>query len=156
MATKKKTEEVKKTAPKAAAVTEKAEEKAAPEVKKAVKPAEAKKPAKSAAKKVEKETKETVKKAEKETKAAAKTAKKAAKTTKKVAEKSIINTTVKGLFFEYGEKQVDASALSELAKNSYKENGGKAAVRTLELYVKAEDNALYYVVNGKDSGKVEL
>lgn len=157
MATNKKTEEVKKTAQKVAAETEKAAKKAASEVKQAVKePAEAKKAVKNAAKKVEKEVKETVKKAEKETKTAAKTAKKTASTAKKAAEKALINTTVKGLFFEYGDKQIDASALADLARNSYKENGGKAAVRALELYVKAEDNALYYVVNGKENGKVDL
>ena len=38
----------------------------------------------------------------------------------------------------------------------HKANGGKGAVRSMELYVKAEDNALYYVINGKETGKVEL
>ena len=147
---KKKTEELKKTAEKVAAQTEKAAKKAAAEVKEAVKdPETAKKTVKNAAKKVEKETKSAAKKVEKETKSAAKSA-------KKTAEKALINATVKGLFFEYGEKQIDASTLAELAKKAYKENGGKAAIRGIELYVKAEDNALYYVVNGKESGKVEL
>ena len=153
MATKKttkKAEEVKKTAEKAvaetekvakkaAAETEKVAKKAAAEVKKAVKePEEAKKTAKKAVKKVEKETKA------------------AAKSAKKTAEKALINTAVKGLFFEYGDKQVDASTLAELAKEDFKANGGKGAVRNIQLYVKAEDNALYYVINGKESGKVEL
>ena len=139
MATKKKAEEAKMTAKKIEAEVKeapKAAKKAAEKVEKEVK-------------KVEKEVKETVKKAEKETKAKAKTAKKA-------AEKALIATTVKGLFFEYGDKQIDASALAELAKEAFKANGGKGAVRTMELYVKAEDNALYYVINGKESGKVEL
>ena len=141
MATKKETKktEVKKAAEKAVAETEKVAKKAAEEVKKAVKePEQAKKAAKKA-----------VKKAEKETKAAAKTAKKA-------AEKALINTAVKGLFFEYGDKQVDASTLADLAKDDFKENGGKGAIRSIQLYVKAEDNAVYYIINGKESGKVSL
>lgn len=136
---KKKTEELKKTAEAVVAETEKAAKKAAAEAKEAFKDTEtAKKTVKKAAKKVEKETKT------------------AAKTAKKAADKALINATVKGLFFEYCDKQIDASALAELAKNDYKANGGKTAVRSLQLYVKAEDNVLYYVVNGKENGKVEL
>ena len=103
---------------------------------------------KPAAKKAAKETKPAAKKAVKETKSAAKTAK---KTTKKAS-----SPAVKGLFFEYAGKQVDASTLAQTAKDAYKANGGKGSVRSLELYVKAEDNALYYVINGKETGKVEL
>ena len=140
MATKKttkKTEEVKK-----AAEVEKKEVKAT-EAKKTEKKA-AKAPA---AKKVEKKAEK------KEVKAEKKVAKKPA--AKKV-EKALIAATVKGLFFEFGEKQIDASELAELAKASYKENGGKAAIRSMQLYVKAEDSALYYVINGKENGKVDL
>ena len=138
MATKKttkKAEETKKTETAAVKAEAKVEEK---KVEK--KPAAKKAEKKPAAKKVEK-------KAEK---------KPAAKKPAKKAEKALIESAVKGLFFEYGEKQVDAAALAELAKADYKANGGKGSVRGIELYVKAEDNALYYVINGKDSGKVEL
>ena len=98
------------------------------------------------------------KKAEKKAPAAKKEVKKAPakKPAKKAAPKALIASTVKGLFFEYGDKQVDAAALAELAKAAYKENGGTAAIKSIELYVKAEDNALYYVINGKENGKVEL
>ena len=103
---------------------------------------------KTAAKKAATETKPAAKKAAKETKTAAKSAK---KTTKKASAPA-----VKGLFFEYAGKQVDASTLAQTAKDAFKANGGKDAVRSIELYVKAEDNALYYVINGKETGKVEL
>lgn len=107
----------------------------------------------------EKVVKEEVKKAAKapaaEKKVEKKATKSAAKTVKKV-EKALIPSAVKGLFFEYGDKQVDASELAELAKTAFKENGGKGTIRSIDLYVKAEDNALYYVINGKESGKVEL
>ena len=105
--------------------------------------------------------KETVKETEKKVAAKAETNKAekkapAKKPAKKAAPKALIASTVKGLFFEYGDKQVDAAALAELAKTAYKENGGTAAIRSIELYVKAEDNALYYVINGKENGKVVL
>jgi len=120
--------------------------------------------AKTAVKETVKETEKKVaaktetKKAEKKAPAAKKEVKKAPakKPAKKAAPKALIASTVKGLFFEYGDKQVDAAALAELAKAAYKENGGTAAIKSIELYVKAEDNALYYVINGKENGKVEL
>lgn len=31
-----------------------------------------------------------------------------------------------------------------------------ADIKTLALYVKPEDNAVYYVVNGESTGKIEL
>lgn len=157
MATKKttkKAEETKKTAQLPLTETEKKVEKAPAAKKtdnKVEKKAEKKAaPAKKAAKAEKKVEKKVEKKAEK--KAEKKPAKKAAKK----EEKALIASTVKGLFFEFGEKQVDASALADLAKAAFKENGGKGSIRTMQLYVKAEDNALYYVINGKESGKVEL
>ena len=134
--------------------TKKAEE-AKTAVKETVKETEKKVAAKAETKKAEKKApaaKKEVKKAEK--KAEKKAPEK--KPAKKAAPKALIASTVKGLFFEYGDKQVDAAALAELAKAAYKENGGTAAIRSIELYVKAEDNALYYVINGKENGKVEL
>lgn len=143
----------KKTTKKAEEVKAVKEEvKAAPKAEKKVE----KKVAPKAEKKVEKAVKETAKKEAKAAKEVAKKETKAAKKPAKKVEKALLAASVKGLFFEYGDKQVDAASLAELAKASYKENGGKATVKSLELYVKAEDNALYYVVNGKDSGKVEL
>lgn len=122
---------------------------------------------KEEAKKVEEEVKKVEKKAVKETKPAAKKAEKAVKETKKETKKAAkpaakkpakkaAAPAVKGMFFEFAGKQVDASTLAQTAKDAYKANGGKGSVRSLELYVKAEDNALYYVINGKETGKVEL
>ena len=180
MATKKTTAkaEEKKPAAKAAETAKVTEEKKAPAKTEAKKAAPAKKetakketakaaPAKKETKKAAPAKKETAKTApaKKETKKAApakKETKKAEqketqKTTKKnPVEKQLLTVAVKGLFFEYGDKQVDASTLAELAKADFKANGGKGAIRGIELYVKAEDNALYYVINGKENGKVEL
>lgn len=31
-----------------------------------------------------------------------------------------------------------------------------SSIKTLDLYVKPEDGAAYYVINGKETGKIEL
>ena len=78
------------------------------------------------------------------TKATAKTA----KTTKTAAKAT---STVK-VFVEYQGKQMDMDAILEAVKAA----AGVKSVKTLEVYVKPEDGAAYYVVNGKDSGKADL
>lgn len=98
-----------------------------------------------------KETKTAVKAAPKtaKTKAAAKTTKtvKTARTAKAAAETA---PAVK-VFVEYQGKQMDMDAILKAVKAA----AGKS-VKTLEVYVKPEDGAAYYVVNGKDGGKADL
>lgn len=103
--------------------------------------------------------KETVKKAAKTgTKAVKKTAKAgtaaAKKTVKKVAEKAEA-AKKEVVFVEYGDKQIDVDTIVAAAKADFKANN-KGVVRNIKVYVKPEDNAAYYVVNGKVDGKVEL
>ena len=43
----------------------------------------------------------------------------------------------------------------EAAKKAYAASN-KAAIKDITLYVKPEDNAAYYVVNGDVTGKIEL
>lgn len=107
-----------------------AEKAAAP---KAEKKPTAKKTAKTAAKKATKTAAKTTK-----AKAATKTATKAASTVK--------------VFVEYQGKQMDMDAILEAVKAA----AGVKSVKSLEVYVKPEDGAAYYVVNGKDSGKAAL
>lgn len=103
--------------------------------------------AKTEEKKAVKETKKAPAKAAPKTvktKATAKTA----KTTKTAAKAT---STVK-VFVEYQGKQMDMDAILEAVKAT----AGVKSVKTLEVYVKPEDGAAYYVVNGKDSGKADL
>ncbi len=109
-----------------------------------------KKAVKDSAKKTTEKAEKVVSEAKKETKTAATTAKKAAK---KTAQKLV----TKDIYFEYGDKQVDSTTLAELAEKAYTSTGKKASsIKSMKLYVKAEDNALYYVINGKETGKIEL
>ena len=72
------------------------------------------------------------------------------KATKKALKTSIV---VQCLGKEIEEKEIIASA-----KKAWTEETGKKVgdMETLTLYVKAEEAAVYYVVNGTDTGKVEF
>lgn len=116
-----------------------------------------------------KAVKEEVKTAPKAAKTAPKAAKAAAKTAKATKEKKAAKpkaapkaakapkaektaaSAVK-VFVEYQGKQMDVDAILEAVKAA----AGVKRAKSLEVYVKPEDGAAYYVVNGKDSGKAAL
>lgn len=56
---------------------------------------------------------------------------------------------------QFAGKEINVDAIVESAKADFKANN-KGCVRKLDVYVKPEDNAAYYVVNGKTEGKVDL
>jgi hypothetical protein len=122
---------------KAAATTKKATETKAAATKKAV-----------AEKAVELE--KDVEKVAAETKAVAeKVAKKA--TTRITAPKATVTVEAAG-------KQFDITAIADKAVAAYKAMNEKAAVKTVDVYVKPEEGVAYYVINGEGSAdfKVEL
>lgn len=148
MAVTKKTEEKKVTAPAKAEVKPAAKVEAKPAVKAEVKPAtkvevkaEVKKPVKTEAKKP------VAKKAE-----AKKPAAKKAPAKKAPAKKAEVKANV---VVEYYGKQVVTKDIVAACEKAYKAEN-KAAIKTIDVYVKPEDNAAYYVVNSKVAGKVEL
>ncbi len=47
--------------------------------------------------------------------------------------------------------------IAEQAKNAWVAEGHRASsLKSLDVYVKPEDSAAYYVVNGKAAGKIDL
>ncbi len=65
--------------------------------------------------------------------------------------------TVQKVYVQYGGKEILTSDLAEKATQIWVEMGHRASsIKSLELYVKPEDMAAYYVINGKDTGKIEL
>lgn len=59
------------------------------------------------------------------------------------------------LFVEYQGKQVDDKAIITAVKKAWAADGHKAGdIKTLELYIKPEDDSVYYVINETESGKV--
>ncbi|MCI8745155.1 MAG: hypothetical protein HFI23_07195 [Lachnospiraceae bacterium] len=142
MSAKKATDTVKKTAPAKAAET------AAALVKDAAEKAE---PAKTApVKEAVKEDKAPAKKAAAPKKAAAKT------TTTKTA-KTVKEAASQNVYIQFAGKEVKTEELVEQVKALWTAQGHRvSSIKSLEVYVKPEDAAAYYVINGKENGKIEL
>lgn len=143
MSAKKATDTVKKTVPAKAAET------AAALVKDAAEKAE---PAKTApVKEAEvKEDKAPAKKAAAPKKAAAKT------TTTKTA-KTVKEAASQNVYIQFAGKEVKTEELVEQVKALWTAQGHRvSSIKSLEVYVKPEDAAAYYVINGKENGKIDL
>jgi predicted HAD superfamily Cof-like phosphohydrolase len=97
--------------------------------------------------------------AEKAAPAAEKAAKKVAKTAqaKKDAVKKAVAEIKDTYFIQYGDKEVDVAAVAEACKADYKSKGHRTP-KSVTVYIKPEEGAAYYTVNGKGSEdfKVEL
>ena len=66
------------------------------------------------------------------------------------------NTEVKTILQVSGQ-EIDVADVIEKVKDAYKiENPEGKDVKTLNLYVKPEDGAVYYVVNDVSAGKIDL
>lgn len=148
-----------KAAPKAVetkAVDTKAVDTKAAEVKTA--PAEAKKT--TAAKPAAEKKAAAPKKTAPAKKAAAPKAaeeKKAAAPKKTAAKKPAVKKEVQSsVFIEYAGKQIVAKDVLEAAKNAYEAMNKGVAIETIEIYVKPEENAAYYVVNGEGSDQYKV
>ena len=109
----------------------------APAEKTAKKPAVKKAPAKKTA------TKTPAKAAEKKT---------TAKTTKKTTRATAPTETVK---IQFGGDEYDFAEIKKAVEADYKSKF-KGKVKTIEFYIKPEDKAVYYVINGDFSDKIEL
>lgn len=60
-------------------------------------------------------------------------------------------------YLEFQEKQLDEKELIAIAKNIWVESGNKAsALTSLKLYIKPEENKVYYVFNEEVTGDFAL
>mgnify|MGYP006968292915 FL=1 len=115
------------------------------EAKVAAKVEETKAAAKEAEAKVAEKAEEVVKETKKR-KPRTKTAKKAAKEELKP-----------GVYVEYQGNSALVEAAIEKAKEKFVAEGHRASsIKSLQIYLKPEDYAAYYVINQKNSGKVDL
>lgn len=113
----------------------------APAEKPSRKPAAKKSPAKKTA------TKTPAKAAEKKT---------TAKTTTKAAAKTTRATApVETVKVQFGGDEYDFAEIKKAVEADYKSKF-KGKVKTIEFYIKPEDKAVYYVINGDFSDKIEL
>lgn len=128
-----------------------------------VKPTTKEETAKPEAKKAEKKVEdkavktESVKKAEAETKTAAKkTTTKKTTAKKTTARKTTAKKEIKvSAFVEYFGKQVEEKEMIARVKKAWTSSGKKIGdIKTMELYIKPEESAVYYVINGTETGAV--
>ena len=108
---------------------------------------------KAAADSVEKITKKAVKGADAAKNVAKAVTKTATKTVKKAAKKDI---KVKA-FVEYYGKQVEEKDIIARVKKAWTKSGKKVGdIKEMDLYIKPEENAVYYVINGTETVAVEF
>ena len=65
--------------------------------------------------------------------------------------------TKKTLYVQYNGKQVEEKDIVASVKKAWTDAGNKVGeIKTMEVYVKPEEDAVYYVINETESGKVEF
>ena len=73
---------------------------------------------------------------------------------KKPAAKKEIKTEI---VLQYGEKEVNTKDMIASVKKEWTKQKHKISeIKNIELYVKPEDYAVYYVINGEHTGKIWL
>ncbi len=79
------------------------------------------------------------------------------KETAKKAKKPAMQSS---LYFQFGGREVkidEKTIIASVKKVWTAETGKKVGdIATMDLYVKPEEAAVYYVINGAESGKIEL
>ncbi len=61
------------------------------------------------------------------------------------------------MILQYGNQEADMGKIADKVKAQFVAEGHRAGtIKTLNIYVKPEDYAAYYVINEKFSGKVDL
>lgn len=107
---------------------------------------------------------ETVETARKAASTAKKTTKKAAKTVKEAAEKGSaevkktaarVRKPATTTYVQYSGIEITTEAIAAQATEQFRETYDVPA-KKLELYIKPEERAAYYVMNGEYTGKVEF
>ena len=81
----------------------------------------------------------------------------AKKTTAKKTAKAEKPAVSQNIYVQFAGKEILSADLVEKATQEWVALGHRASsIKSLDLYVKPEDMAAYYVINGKESGKIEL
>ena len=81
---------------------------------------------------------------------------KAASAKARAEEKKKAEAMTPTLTLQYGGRDVDVRALVQAAKDDFKANHKLTLLTELNLYLKPEDGALYYVANGSVQGKIQF
>ncbi len=61
------------------------------------------------------------------------------------------------IVLQFSGKEISTNDIKEQIKAAWVEQGHRAAfIKKLEIYIKPEECAAYYVINEKNSGKIDL
>lgn len=73
---------------------------------------------------------------------------------KPAAKKAAVKTS---LYIQYGGKEYDSAEVTEKVKAAWVALGNKITdIKSMDIYMKPEESAVYYVINEEPAGKVEL
>ena len=101
--------------------------------------------------------KETTKKARSTAKKTADEAKKAAEAATRKAKQEVKKLTLRETYIQFAGQEYKESEIMEKVEAAYRAEGHRVgAIKSVVLYIKPEDGAAYYVINEKNTGKVEL
>lgn len=81
---------------------------------------------------------------------------KAVETVEAAPKKAAAKKTTEEVFVQFAGREFNVAAIVADAKAAFKAAEGRKAVKTCQVYVKPEESAAYYVINGDFTGKVEL
>ena len=84
--------------------------------------------------------------------AAAKTEEKAAPAKKTTCKKTAAKPVEAKVYIEFSNAKVAIDEVVENVKATYKANGGTDEIKSLEVYIKPDESAAYFVVNGELPG----
>ena len=73
----------------------------------------------------------------------------------KNAGKQVVAAIVPEIYVQHANRQFDCAALTERCKEDFKAKHGSTMIRSCKLYIKPEDNMVYYVINDIED-KLEL
>ena len=86
-----------------------------------------------------------------------KSAEKAAKQAEKEAKKAEKAPLIPEIKIQFAGNEADEDEIVNAIKNKYVSEGHRAsAIKSLQIYLKPEENAAYYVINQKFAGRVDL
>lgn len=63
----------------------------------------------------------------------------------------------KQIYIQYANKEVNVADIEERVKKAWESEGHRAgSIKKLDIYIKPEEYAVYYVINGKNAGRVDF
>lgn len=60
------------------------------------------------------------------------------------------------VYLQFGDKEVKVDEIMKAAQEDFRSSEKKAVLESVQLYLKPEDCAAYYVANGAHSGKIAM